>query len=150
MKSFFCLLSAALLLSGCVSVTYRQLYRPEGVTLAEHQTIARLEQFVEEPCRHLTAQCPDACDHGGTYAIFKIERYEAYTQFTQDGEARQETFALRTRLRNGEPAPETPPALVRTLHALRPGAKVQLHWIHFYHITERGNTPERIVTLLSE
>lgn len=151
MKHLFAfLILGALCFTGCIAVSYQQLQLPEGVTLAQHQTVAQYDQLVEEPCRHMTAQCPDACDHGGVYAVFSIKEYMDYQQFSREGEERQKTFAVRLWMRDGTPAPETSKALRYTIGELEAGQTVTLHWAHFYRITESGNFPERIVTLLAE
>ena len=150
MKRVFAILFASLGLMGCVSVTYQRLELPSGMTLATHATRARYVHLLEEPCRHMTAMCPNDCDHGGVYAVFAIEEYMDYQQFGEYGEERQEQFAVRLWLPNGSPDPETPEALRKTIGDLDAGQAVTLHWNHIYRITEQGNFPVRTVTYLAE
>lgn len=135
---------------GCVSVTYQQVSKPDGLTLAEHVTVARYLGVTEEGCCHLTAQCPDACEHGGVYAHFEIVKYLDYSCYSSEGEAQQSEFAVRLRLRSGAIAPETSPALVQMVEGLASGEEVALEWVHLYRITEKGNYPERIIMRLAE
>ena len=150
MKRRFAFLLVGLSLTGCLSVSYQRLEMPDGVTLAKHETRARYEHLLEQPCRHMTAFCPNQCDHGGVYAVFTIESYTHYQQFTKYGDEPQETFAIRLWMPNGSPDPETPTALRKTIGELDAGQVVDLHWAHLYRITEQGNFPVRTVTYLAE
>lgn len=150
MKRLFAVLALVILTMGCVSVTYRQVYLPEGEVLAEHRTVARYEGITEQPCSFMTAQCPNECDHGGSFATFAIERYIDYRQCSAFGDPKQETFALRLLLKGGTRAPETSPALVRIIEDLKKGEKVELNWVHLYRSTENGHFPERLITHLEK
>jgi hypothetical protein len=150
MKKLLPLLALSALLSGCATVTYQQTRLPQGDTLATHQTLARFDGITEAPCRHMTAACPNACDHGGTYAQFTIVEYTGYQQLSTYGDPMQETFAVRIALKNGAPVPEISPALQMVIKELTPGQIVGLDWIHFYCKTDQGQYPERIITRLAE
>lgn len=150
MKKLLPLLAVSALLSGCATVTYQQVVLPEGVKLAQHETLARFDGLSEQPCQHMTAACPNACDHGGTYAVFSIVEYTKYELLSEHGDPRQETFAVRVKLRDGTPAPETAPALQQVISELEPGQVVGLNWMHLYSVTDKGSFPERIVTRLAE
>ncbi len=150
MKKLLPLLAVSALLSGCATVTYQQTVLPEGVKLSSHETLARFDGLTEVPCRHMTADCPNACEHGGVYAHFSIVEYTAYEQHEKEGDPRQEEFAVRVKLRNGAPAPETSVALRMVIDELSPGQVVGLDWTHLYRVTEQGSYPERIVTRMAE
>lgn len=149
MSMFGCFL-IAMVLSGCVTVAYHQTKLPSGHVLSTHKTQARYVGLTEVPCRHMTAQCPDACEHGGVYAQFEIERYTDYIPSSEYAEERQETFAIRLWMRNGEAAPEGSIALRQVIGDLKEGQRVQLDWVQLYRITETCNYPENIVIQLAE
>jgi hypothetical protein len=112
--------------------------------------LARFDGITDVPCRHMTADCPNACEHGGQYATFSIVEYTNYTQLSEYGDDKQETFAVRIALKDGTPAPEVSPALQRVIKELTPGQVVGLDWIHLYCTTDQGRYPERIITRLAE
>jgi hypothetical protein len=143
-------LLGAMVLGGCVTVAYHQTKLPTGQVLSTHKTVARYIGLTEVPCRHMTAQCPNECEHGGVYAQFVIEQYKDYIASSEYAEERQETFAVRLWLRNGEAAPEGSIALRQVVGELKAGQQVQLDWVQFYHITETCNYPENIVIRLAE
>lgn len=150
MKKFLPLLAVSALLSGCATVTYQQTALPQGIKLAEHETLARFDGITEEPCVHMTAQCPNECDHGGQYAHFSIVEYTRYARIKKDGDPKQETFSVRLALRDGTPAPETSPALRSVISELTKGQVVGLNWTHLYLLNEDRHYPERVVTRLAE
>ena len=141
----------AALLSGCASVVYERVSEPAGEVLSVHQTVARFEGFEEVPCRHLTAQCPNACTHGGKYARFAIVEYTGYEKPGQLGDEKQAVFACRVALRDGSPDPLVPAALRAALEELKVGQVVGLDWKHVYVTSPEGSKwPERVVTRLAE
>ena len=141
----------AALLSGCASVVYERVSEPAGEVLSVHQTVAHFEGFEERPCQHLTAQCPNACTHGGTYARFAIVEYTGYEKPGQYGDEKQAAFAFRVALRDGTPDPLVPAALREALEELKLGQVVGLDWKHVYVTSPEGaKWPERVVTRLAE
>lgn len=150
MRKMIPLLAIAALLSGCATVSYENVAPLPGETLSIHRTVARFEGTVEAPCRFLTSQCPDKCDHGGTYAVFAIVEYTGYEKPGKYGDGKQERFQVRVAHKDGTPDAETPEALRLAIAALKPGQVVGLDWAHVY-VTEGGvSAPERIVTRLAE
>ena len=150
MKKVLLGFSFVALLAGCVSVSSQQVVLPDGEVLSTHETKARFEGLKEVPCQHLTADCPDACEHGGVYALFSIVEYVDYKALSEYGDPKQDEFAVRVKLRNGKPAPETAPAVRLVIQHLDVGQTVNLDWAHIYCTTETANYPERIITRLAE
>lgn len=150
MKKTLPLLAITALLSGCATVTYTHLADLPGETLAEHQTLARYEGVAEVPCRHMTADCPNACEHGGQYAQFTIVEYTGYKQLSEYGDPKQDTFIVRYALKDGTPDPELAPPLQKVISELDEGQVVQLNWTHVYVRDAGGARPERIIVRLAE
>lgn len=150
MKKALPLLAISALLSGCATVTYTHVAALPGETLAEHQTLARYEGVTMEPCRHMTADCPTACEHGGLYAHFSIVEYTGYKQLSEYGDPKQDTFIVRYALKDGTPDPELAPPLQKVISELDEGQVVQLNWTHVYVRDAGGARPERIIVRLAE
>ncbi len=147
------LMSAVLMCAiGCTSSAAYQLVRaPEGTRLSTHQTMARFDGFEVHPCLHMTADCPDRCDHGGIYARFTIEEYLGYEKLDRYGDAEQKEFHLRMSSVKDVPDPAVPVALRKVILQLEPGETVALDWAHVYVVYPNGlHTPERIVTRLAQ
>lgn len=152
MKTILPLLAITALLSGCASVSYQNVAPLPGETLSTHQTLARFEGLQDVPCRHLTSECPDRCDHGGKYARFAIVEYTGYDKPGKYGDPKQTAFAVRVAHKDGSPDTATPEALRRVIAELSEGQVVGLEWAHVY-VTDPATGskwPERIVTKLAE
>lgn len=114
--------------------------------LSLHKTDAVFAGIERQPCRHLTAECPDRCDHGGLFAKFTITNYRAYEKRDTYGDPRTDQFQLR--IRDGRGAPTVPAELLTKILALKTGDTVHLDWAHEY-VTHAGSSrPERTVTRL--
>lgn len=150
MKKTLPLLAISALLSGCAAVSYTHVTDLPGETLAEHRTIARYDGVTHEPCRHMTADCPKACDHGGLYARFTIVEYTGYRKLSQYGDPKQEQFAVRFALKDGTPDPALAKPLQKVIADLDEGQVVQLDWTHVYVSDAGGARPERIIVQLAE
>ncbi len=133
--------------SGCITTSYAvtKLY---GEVLSTHETRAVFGGIKEAPCRHMTALCPNRCDHGGTYAIFSIEEYLKYQKIDQYGEEHQSTFYVSLTNGRGERSPGTSEALETMIKSLKENDKVILHWAHIYVRDEYVSEPRRVVTFL--
>ena len=148
---FFLMLLGALV-AGCESVAFHRVAEPAGEVLAVHETRARFEGLAEMPCQHLTAQCPDACNHGGRYAQFAIVAYTGYEKRGVYGDEQQTRFAFRVALKDGSADGAVPEALRQVVEKLRPGQEVALTWWHVY-VTDPATGskwPERVVMNLAE
>lgn len=151
MKKSLPLLAISALLAGCTTVSYQQpLDTIPGETLAVHQTLARYEGVTMEPCRHMTADCPKDCDHGGLYAHFTIVEYTGYKHLSEYGDPKQTEFAVRFALKNGRPDTEVAVPLRKMLHELDEGQVVTLEWHHVLVNDATGSYPKRIIVNLAE
>jgi hypothetical protein len=118
-------------------------------TLAIHKTDAQFVGLVIEPCRHRTAECPDRCDHGGTYAEFKILNYRLHEIKGQYGSERTKAFSVRvSNVRRQFDEAKLNAVLTATIKALKPGDKVRLEWTHDYVTRVGSSFPEHPVSLL--
>lgn len=151
MKKILPLLAITAILSGCATVSYQNLAALPGETLSVHRTLARYEGMVDLPCRHLTSECPNRCDHGGRYARFAVVEYTGYEKPRQYGDPKQESFLVRVAHKDGTPDEATPEALRKVIGELSQGQVVGLDWAHVYVTSPEGSKwPERIVTRLAE
>lgn len=150
MKKALPLLAISALLAGCASVSYTHVADLPGEPLAEHQTLARFEGSADVPCRHMTADCPDACAHGGAYARFSIVEYTGYKQLSEYGDPKQDVFFVRIALRDGTPDPALAAPLQKLIADLDAGQVVKLDWTHVYVTDAGGARPERIIVHLAE
>ncbi len=146
------LLLATTAMVGCVSTAaYQCVGEPEGQLLSTHETNATFNGFELRPCVHLTADCPDQCDHGGIFATFTICDYRDYEKLDYYGDEKQTLFAIRIASAKDVPDPTLSPALRKVLLKLTPGETVELDWAHVYVAYPNGlHTPERIVTRLAQ
>lgn len=114
--------------------------------LSIHETDAEFVAIAQQPCRHLTALCPDRCDHGGSVAEFKILAYRRHEKTSPYGDDKAEKFRVRVRGREGKPL--VAEALLRDIESLKPGDKLRLDWRHEYVTRDGSSFPERPVTTL--
>ena len=150
MKKLAFLALALTVLTGCTSITYQMTAPLPGETLSTHSTRATYNGTQRVPCRFMTADCPNACDHGGLFATFTINKYLAYTQPSKYGDEEQKTFTLRVGTNQGTAEPTLSPALAAAMANLQPGDTVTLDWAHVYITDPAGNQyPERVVTRLA-
>lgn len=118
--------------------------------LSRHDVTATFDGIVDQPCRFLTALCPDRCNHGGKVAVFTIDSYNTEptpSQFIP--EPKESKFHIRIATRQGERT--VPDALYTTIDRLIPGDTVHLVWDHLYVSYTSGTTqPERPVLVLEK
>lgn len=108
---------------------------PESDLLAENIVTAAYIGTEEIPCRFMTADCPDKCDHGTKVALFRVISNESYATHSEYGDPKME-------------AGETVPVDIRrpapgqvAIPALNKGDKVKLTVQHRY---TKGNVQEPI------
>lgn len=150
MKKTLPLLAISALLAGCATVSYTHVDTLPGETLAVHQTLARYEGITDVPCRHMTADCPDACEHGGQYAHFSIVEYTGYQQLNEYGDPKQGEFIVRFAMKDGSPDPEMAVPLQKLIRELDKGQVVALDWSHVLVKDETGSYPKRVIVRLAE
>lgn len=117
--------------------------------LSTHQTDAVFKGKVEQPCRFLTAECPDKCNHGGTAAQFTITSYISYDKPGEYGDAKAKEFSIMLK------SPDMDQAMIDQINALKPGTPLKLSWEHRYITKTSANDtsskfPRRVITLLQK
>lgn len=147
MKMWYFLVLTMLLSMGCTSTTYVRQKVP-GDKLSIHKTEATFMGVEEVKCRHMTALCPDRCDHGGKVATFKIDNYSNYQKLSQYGDPKQETFTVQLTDGQGNVPKTTSHALVQVIDTLSEGDSVTLEWTHTYVDDGFVVEPRRLVTRL--
>lgn len=134
--------------TACTSMTY-QVTKLQGEVLSTHKTRAVYSGIKVETCRHLTALCPNRCEHGGSYALFTIKKYLDYQKMNMKyGEEQQVTFYVPLKNGQGERVLETSDALYMMIESLKEGEEVTLHWAHTYVSDGIVSEPRRVVTFL--
>ncbi len=135
---------------GCLAPDYQHTHDLPGKVLSTHATRARYEGVILKPCRFMTAECPDHCDHTGVYAVFSMINYYDYQSFDENGDKQQLEFFLRVADRNNVPNPEIDPLLISAVNKLNPSDIVEIDWAHVYITTDRAAYPDRIITRLDK
>jgi hypothetical protein len=148
MKAFLLMAVAAMCCVGCSSMNYVREKVP-GDVLSIHKTEATFEGTKKQPCHFMTALCPDRCNHGGTIAVFKIDKNVDYKRIGQYGDEQQTTFMVPIADGQGNPTTEATEGLVDVIKTLEPGTKVELDWTHTYVDDGFVVEPRRLVTRLS-
>ena len=118
--------------------------------LATNTVIARFDGLAELPCRHMTALCPDRCDHATKVANFTVLKNEDYSCPGKYGDDKAEVGATMM-VDVKKPTPGQDDAAVFALvDSLKPGDTVRLTQVHYY-VDDNGNMyPVRPVTKLEK
>lgn len=112
--------------------------------LSKHSTVAEFTGMQFQPCRHLTALCPDKCTHAGQVASFKIIRYLKYEKPGKYGDPKAAVF--RTMVEDQLGNAKVSAATLRALKTLQKGDRVQLDWNHDYVTRNGASFPVRTLT----
>ena len=112
--------------------------------LCVNEVIATFEGIEHAPCRFMTAECPDHCDHATDVAKFHIDKYEKYEKLGEYGDDKQEEFIWD--LKPTSDANKLHPEYIEKVKELKQGQKAKIHWTHFYVHSENVDSPERTVT----
>lgn len=108
---------------------------PDSALLAENVVIAEYVGTEEIPCRFMTADCPDKCDHATKVALFRVVSNESYTKHGEYGDEKMEAGeTVPVDLRHPAPGQVAIPALNK-------GDKVKLTIQHRY---TKGDVQEPI------
>lgn len=114
--------------------------------LASNTVVAQYMGTMELPCRGLTADCPDKCDHGTKAARFRVLSNEAYTKSGKYGDAKVEPASILL-IDIKKPTPgQDDAALCAFIGALTTGDKVRLTQEHYYGRVGNAMVPFRPVT----
>lgn len=116
----------------------------ESELLARNTVLAVYENMVEQPCRFMTADCPDRCDHATRAAIFRVLQNESYSRPGQYGDDKMEPGSIvHVNVRKDEPGQA--PAVRQLISQLKPGEQVRMTIHHNYVKDESAHYPARPV-----
>lgn len=137
----------ALLISASSSLAEEEAAKETYEVLSTHHTDAVFKGTVKRPCRHMTAECPDRCNHGGTAAQFTITRYLKYEKPGKYGDAKTKEFNIMLKI------PDMTQEQIQQINKIQPGTPVKLNWEHRYITCTYPNGtsskfPRRVITLL--
>ncbi len=100
----------------------------------------------ELPCRHLTADCPDKCNHATKVARFRVLKNMDYQQNSEYGDEKMLPGSiLEVDIKNPTPGQEDE-AVFSFISKLKVGAKVRLTQKHYYGEINNLSEPFRPVT----
>lgn len=118
--------------------------------LASNTVIARFDGFTDIPCRHMTADCPDRCDHATKVARFTVLLNEDYEQLGKYGDDKAEVGStLMVDVKKPTPGQDDA-AVFAAMDTLKPGDSVRLTQDHLY-VDDNGNMyPVRPVTKIEK
>lgn len=120
-----------LLFTAAVSVAVAELSPDEAALLASNTVVAEYTETQDRPCRFMTADCPDRCDHAARVAVFRVIRNEDYQCHGKYADEKMEPNApVFINLKKDEPgqAPEVRPLL----ESLQRGDTVRMTVNHYY------------------
>lgn len=116
----------------------------ESELLARNTVLAVYENTVEQPCRFMTADCPDRCDHATRAAIFRVLKNEDYAKPGSYGDDKMEAGShIYINLRKDEPGQA--PKVRELISELKPGDQVRMTVHHNYVKDEAAHYPARPV-----
>ena len=118
--------------------------------LASNTVIARFDGFTEIPCRHMTADCPDKCDHATKVARFRVLKNENYRLVGKYGDDKMEPASmLMVDVKKPTPGQDDA-AVFEAIDALKLGDKVRLTQKHYYGDFGHEVAPFRPVTQIEK
>lgn len=116
----------------------------EAELLARNTVLAVYENTVEQPCRFMTADCPDRCDHATRAAIFRVLKNEDYAKPGQYGDDKMEEGShVYINILKDEPGQA--PGVRELISELKPGDQVRMTVHHNYIKGESAHYPARPV-----
>ncbi len=116
----------------------------ESDLLARNTVLACYENTVEQPCRFMTADCPDRCDHAKRVAIFRVLKNEDYAKQGEYGDDKLEAgSSVMVDVIKDEPGQA--PEIRKLVAELKPGDVVRMTIHHNYVKEETVNYPARPV-----
>ncbi len=117
--------------------------------LATNTVVARYEGTHFHPCRHMTALCPDRCDHATSLAHFRVLRNEHYQKTGKygDDELKEGDTAMVDVLRD---VPGQDASVAQFISHLKPGDTVRFTLNHYYVQQNQGFFPVRPVVSIEK
>lgn len=134
----------------CVLIASGSLYASplpqDAKLLASNSVEAHYLGTLEIPCRHMTADCPDKCNHATKVARFRILKNTGYKQHAAYGdEPLAPGSMLHIDIKNPTPGQEDA-ALFTFISNLKTGDKVRLTQQHYYGKQGGVMSPFRPIT----
>lgn len=118
--------------------------------LASNTVVAHYMGTIEQPCRHLTADCPDKCDHATKAARFRVLKNEAYQQLGKYGdEAIAPGSIMYVDVKKLTPGQDDA-ALFNFIDTIKVGDTVRLTQKHYYGQIGNAMLPFRPVTAIEK
>lgn len=147
MNKIWMSLVGALALAGCdrapEKVEPGSAPLPEKAELlASNTVLAQYKQTAEQPCRFMTALCPDKCDHATKLAQFEVLANENYTCPGQYGDEKLEPGSTAV-IDVQKAVIGQSPAVAQFVSKLKPGDTVRLTISHYYVQQGQGQFPVR-------
>ncbi len=114
--------------------------------LATNSVSAHYLGTIDIPCRHLTADCPDKCNHASTVARFRVIANNEYQKLNKYGDDKMEPGSIVfIDIKNPTPGQDDA-AIVNFISTLKIGATVRFTQAHYYGPVGNVVTPFRPVT----
>ncbi len=132
------------LIAVVAAACYAVAAEGESELLARNTVLAVYENTVEQPCRFMTADCPDRCDHATRAAIFRVLKNEDYAKPGRYGDDKMEADShVYINIRKDEPGQA--PHVRKLISELKPGDRVRMTVHHNYIKDESAQYPARPV-----
>lgn len=117
--------------------------------LAANTVLARYEGTQFHPCRHMTALCPDRCDHAATLAHFRVLHNEHYQKLGQYGDEKMgEGETVMVDVLKDTPGQDA--SVAALISRLKPGDTVLMTIHHYYVQVEHSFFPVRPVVKIEQ
>ncbi len=110
---------------------------PAGDLLAKNTVIAQYIGTQHIPCRHLTALCPDRCDHATDIAEFIVVKNLDYQKDGEYGQEKADAGSI-VRVDIKKTIEGQDPSVAKQIKALKPNQEVEVTITHFY-VNSKGN-----------
>ena len=147
MKSIHCLIAIAALAAPAL---FASPLPQKADLLASNTVVAHYLGTIEIPCRHMTADCPDKCDHGTKAARFRVLQNEDYQLTGKYGDDKMEPGSILM-IDIKKPTPgQDDAAVFEFLDTIKVGDKVRLTQKHYYADFGKRVTPVRPVTAIEK
>lgn len=119
----------------------------KAALLASNTVVAKYVGCQDIPCRFMTADCPDRCDHARRVALLQVISNESYTRMSEYGDAKSEAQSMLMVDVTAD-VPGQPKAVLEQVRNLKDGELVRLTMCHYYAEIGNAHMPIRPVVQL--
>lgn len=119
----------------------------ESELLASNTVVARFVGIQDQPCRFMTALCPDRCSHATRLAAFEVISNEDYQKPGKYGDEKLAPGDV-AHVDVQKEIPGQSPQIAQQIARLAPGDVVRLTISHFYVRQGQGQFPVRPAVFL--